>query len=335
MADTVRGDNRGPGAPVSPAGSRWFGRDAVDRRSPWRWPMAEGDGRPEGGVYWKRWGKMSINGLWKDEGRVLVKWSHLFLSLQVLQLISSMYTIIKGTMWGQQGSGSSCLEYLQGSQPGWTKNCCFSLRECSNRALERCFTWGYGSSGWVTAWWAWEEEWKALTGRGGAANHPSHSAAHTQTEGERRYILQTSCPLCRSQPPCASAVPGKMVEMLSFQRGLPRIQGDTFKYLPDSTCDSAISPSSGASGPGTTNGPWTRYTLYEQCSVYTPIFMECSPCKDGAGRLWTWLTQSRMSHRWQPDPEWRRAAPVVAERHSLWRRTVCTHQTKQSTQKTK
>lgn len=76
---------------------------------------------------------MSINGLWKDEGRVLVKWSHLFLSLQVLQLISSMYTVIKGTMWGQQGSGSSCLEYLQGSQPGWTKNRCFSLQECSNR----------------------------------------------------------------------------------------------------------------------------------------------------------------------------------------------------------
>lgn len=41
--------------------------------------------------------------------------AHLFLSLKVLQLISSMYTIIRGTRCGQQGSGSSWVEYLQGA----------------------------------------------------------------------------------------------------------------------------------------------------------------------------------------------------------------------------
>ena len=39
--------------------------------------------------------------------------SHLLLSIKVLQLISSVYTIITGTMCGQQGSGSSWVEYLQ------------------------------------------------------------------------------------------------------------------------------------------------------------------------------------------------------------------------------
>lgn len=39
--------------------------------------------------------------------------SYLLLSFKVLQLISSMSTIIRGTMWGQQGSGSNWVEYLQ------------------------------------------------------------------------------------------------------------------------------------------------------------------------------------------------------------------------------
>lgn len=29
----------------------------MDRRSPWRWPMGEGDGTPVGGVDWKKSGR--------------------------------------------------------------------------------------------------------------------------------------------------------------------------------------------------------------------------------------------------------------------------------------
>lgn len=39
--------------------------------------------------------------------------SYLLLSFKVLQLISSMYTTIRGTVCGQQGSGSNWAEYLQ------------------------------------------------------------------------------------------------------------------------------------------------------------------------------------------------------------------------------
>lgn len=66
------------------------------------------------------------------------------------------------------------------------------------------------------------------------------------------------------RPPAHRAVPSllvllrrleKTVETLSFQRGSAGIEGETFKHLPDSACDSATSPSSGASGPGATNSP--------------------------------------------------------------------------------
>jgi len=44
--------------------------------------------------------------------------SHLVPSFKVLQLISRMNTMTSGTLQGQQGSGSSWAEYLQGgSQP--------------------------------------------------------------------------------------------------------------------------------------------------------------------------------------------------------------------------
>lgn len=39
--------------------------------------------------------------------------SYLLLSFKVLQLMSSMYTIIRGTVCGQQGSGSNWAEYLR------------------------------------------------------------------------------------------------------------------------------------------------------------------------------------------------------------------------------
>lgn len=70
------------------------------------------------------------------------------------------------------------------------------------------------------------------------------------------------------------------METLSFQRGSAGIKGETFKYLPDSTCDSAISPSSGASGPGATNRPSIIFKMdnatfiHQYCGKVHPVQVE-------------------------------------------------------------
>lgn len=87
------------------------------------------------------------------------------------------------------------------------------------------------------------------------------------------------------RPPARRAVPSLLVllgclenrvETPSFQRGSAGIQGEAFKYLPDSTCDSAISPSSGASGPGTTNRPSMIFKM-DDATVTQPYCGEVHP----------------------------------------------------------
>lgn len=51
----------------------------------------------------------------------------LLLSFKVLQLISSMYTVIRGTMSGQQGSGSNWVEYLR-LRIQWMREGAMSMR---------------------------------------------------------------------------------------------------------------------------------------------------------------------------------------------------------------
>lgn len=58
--------------------------------------------------------------------------SYLLLSFRVLQLISSMYTISRGTVCGQQGSGSSWVEYL------WKITT--SVKTCTHTDTMTCLT---------------------------------------------------------------------------------------------------------------------------------------------------------------------------------------------------
>lgn len=87
--------------------------------------------------------------------------------------------------------------------------------------------------------------------------------------------------------PAHRAVPGPLVLLWCLEKGGKhgaskgvRQQGETFKYLPDLTCDSAISPSSGASGPGTTNSPSVTFNthnaafIHRYCGKVHPVEVE-------------------------------------------------------------
>lgn len=85
--------------------------------------------------------------------------------------------------------------------------------------------------------------------------------------------------------------------MKSLQRGSSRIKGEIFKYLPGSTCDSVISLSSGASGPGSTTAQASSLILTVNLWKAHPVQVEQEDGEHRHGRA------ERASHHSQTQDE--------------------------------